>query len=146
MRWWLRRQSAPNGGSSRKHASHVTSTGSNSRVFWTAAVAIIVCDVITKALAVRYLLPAHIPHQVIGSVVRFTLAFNPGAAFSMSLGDFSRVIFGAFAVVALGIIWWLYRSSKPGETLRTLSLGLVWGGAAGNLVDRFRSSRGVVDF
>ena len=33
-----------------------------------------------------------------GNVVRFTLAFNPGAAFSMSLGENSRYIFGAFAV------------------------------------------------
>lgn len=118
----------------------------NARIFWITAAVVVVCDFIAKNLAVRDLQPEHVPHEIIGDVVRFTLAFNPGAAFSMSLGDFSRVIFGAFAVVALGIIWWLYRSSKPGETLRTLSLGLVWGGAAGNLVDRFRSSRGVVDF
>jgi signal peptidase II len=124
----------------------VTTTGSNSRVFWTAAVAIIVSDVVTKMLAVRYLVPAHIPHQVIGSFVRFTLAFNPGAAFSMSLGDNSRYIFGAFAIIALYILWRLYRTSEPGDRTRVLALGLAWGGAAGNLIDRLRSSRGVVDF
>ena len=118
----------------------------NARIFWITAAVVVLCDFVAKNLAVRDLQPEHVPHEIIGDVVRFTLAFNPGAAFSMSLGNFSRVVFGAFAVVALGIIWWLYRSSKPGETLRTLSLGLVWGGAAGNLVDRFRSSRGVVDF
>ena len=118
----------------------------NGRVFWTAVVAVLVLDVITKALAVRYLMPQHVPHSVIGEFVRFTLAFNPGAAFSMSLGDNSRYIFGAFAIVALYILWRLYRTSEPGDTLRVLALGLACGGAAGNLIDRFRSSRGVVDF
>jgi signal peptidase II len=118
----------------------------NARIFWITAAVVVVGDFVAKTLAVRHLQPEHVPHEIIGDVVRFTLAFNPGAAFSMSLGNFSRVIFGAFAVVALVIIWWLYRSSKPGETLRALSLGLVLGGAAGNLVDRFRSPRGVVDF
>lgn len=118
----------------------------NGRVFWTAVVAVIVLDVITKALAVRYLMPQHVPHPIVGEFVRFTLAFNPGAAFSMSLGDNSRYIFGAFAVVALYILWRLYRTSVPGDTLRVLALGLACGGAAGNLIDRFRSSSGVVDF
>lgn len=124
----------------------MTTTAGNSRVFWTAAVAIIVSDVITKALAVRYLLPQHVPHRIIGNVVRFTLAYNPGAAFSMSLGDNSRYIFGAFAVIALYILWRLYRTSMPGDTTRVLALGLAWGGAAGNLIDRLRGTRGVVDF
>ena len=121
-------------------------SGRNGRVFWTAVVVVIVLDVITKALAVRYLMPQHVPHAVIGEFVRFTLAFNPGAAFSMSLGDNSRYIFGAFAVVALVILWRLYRTSVPGDTMRVLALGLACGGAAGNLIDRFRGARGVVDF
>jgi signal peptidase II len=121
-------------------------SGRNGRVFWTAVVLVIVLDVITKALAVRYLMPQHVPHPVIGEFVRFTLAFNPGAAFSMSLGDNSRYIFGAFAVVALVILWRLYRTSEPGDTMRVLALGLACGGAAGNLIDRFRGARGVVDF
>lgn len=124
----------------------MSSSARNGRVFWTAAVVVIVLDVITKFLAVRYLMPQHVPHPVVGEFVRFTLAFNPGAAFSMSLGDNSRYIFGAFAVVALYILWRLYRTSTPGDTLRVLALGLACGGAAGNLIDRFRGARGVVDF
>jgi len=115
-------------------------------VFWTAAVAVIVLDVITKALAVQYLKPQHVPHRIIGDVVRFTLAYNPGAAFSMSLGNYSRLVFGGFAFVALIVLWWLYRTGKPDERVRSLALGLTWGGAAGNLIDRFRSHLGVVDF
>ena len=118
----------------------------SARVFWTAAVAVIVLDVITKALAVQHLKPQHIPHRIIGDVVRFTLAYNPGAAFSMSLGNYSRLVFGGFAFVALIVLWWLYRTGKPDERVRSLALGLTWGGAAGNLIDRFRSDLGVVDF
>jgi signal peptidase II len=122
----------------------------NGRIFWTAAVAIITLDVITKALAVRYLMPQHLPHAVIGDFVRFTLAFNPGAAFSMSVGAYSRIVFGTFALIALVILWWMYRVSAVGDSIRVLALGLCWGGAAGNLLDRFLQRdgirEGVVDF
>ncbi|HEY4132145.1 MAG TPA: signal peptidase II [Gemmatimonadaceae bacterium] len=120
-------------------------SSNNRRLFWTAAVCVVVLDVITKILAASKL-PLHVPKQIVGNVVRFTLAFNPGAAFSMSLGENSRYIFGAFAIVALVILWRLYRTSRPGDTARVLALGLAWGGAAGNLIDRFREPRGVVDF
>jgi signal peptidase II len=122
------------------------SPSKNGRVFWSAAVGIIVLDVITKWLAVAHLQPEHLPRSVIGDVVRFTLAYNPGAAFSMSLGAYSRIIFGGLALIALVILWFLYRMSASGDTLRVLALGLAWGGAAGNLIDRIRSVRGVVDF
>lgn len=118
----------------------------NNRLFWTTALSVITLDQITKELAIRHLQPPHIPHSIIGDVVRFTLAFNPGAAFSMSLGAYSRYIFGSFAIVALVILWRLYRASNPGETARVLALSLAWGGAAGNLIDRFRARASVVDF
>lgn len=101
-------------------------------------------------LAEQLLAPRYVPHRIIGDVVRFTLAYNPGAAFSMSLGPYSRYIFGAFAIVALVVLWRLYRMTgsggRPGDWVRILALGLAWGGAAGNLIDRFRSPLGVVDF
>jgi signal peptidase II len=122
------------------------SSRSNAGLFWTAAISVVVLDLITKQLAVTRLVPEHVPHQIVGDVVRFTLAYNPGAAFSMSLGPNSRYIFGAFALVALIILFRLFRATKPGDMSRTLALGLAWGGAAGNLIDRFRSPRGVVDF
>jgi signal peptidase II len=64
----------------------------------------------------------------------------------MSVGDKSRYFFGGLALVALVVLWWLYRSSKSGDWIRVLALGLAWGGAAGNLIDRFRNASGVVDF
>lgn len=122
------------------------STSANRRVFWLTAALVLALDITTKALAEWYLQPQHVPHRVIGDVVRFTLAYNPGAAFSMSVGQYSRYIFGAFAIIALIILWNLYRTTKPGDLTRVVALGLAWGGAAGNLIDRFRSSLGVVDF
>lgn len=122
------------------------SASKNGRVFWSAAVAVIVTDFITKRLAEAYLAPRHVPHDMIGDVVRFTLAYNPGAAFSMWLGPYSRFIFGAFALIALYVVWRLQRHTAAGHVARALSLGLIWGGAAGNLIDRFRGTQGVVDF
>lgn len=120
------------------------------RLFWGTAAAVIVVDLITKLLAERFLVPRYVPHRVIGEVVRFTLAYNPGAAFSMSLGQYSRLIFGAFAVIALVVLWRLYRmtgaGARAGDTMRIVALGLAFGGAAGNLLDRIRSPQGVVDF
>jgi signal peptidase II len=123
----------------------MTERTSNGRVFWTTAVTVVILDQVTKLLAQHYLQERQ-PVEVLGEWARLTLAYNPGAAFSMSLGPLSRYIFGAFAVIALVILWRLYRSSQPGERRRVFALALCWGGASGNLIDRFRSYRGVVDF
>jgi signal peptidase II len=124
----------------------MTSPARNRWLFWGTAAIIIVVDFVTKVLAVRYLSPPHVPHPVIGDVVRLTLAYNKGAAFSMSVGPYSRFIFGGFALVALFVLWNLYRRAHPSERLLSFALGLAWGGAAGNLIDRIRSEEGVVDF
>jgi signal peptidase II len=121
------------------------STKRNGRVFWTAIGLVLILDYVTKVAAASHLVE-RVPRRIIGNVVRFTLAYNPGAAFSMSVGDYSRYIFGTFAVVAIIILWRLYRVSAPGDVMRVLALGLATGGAAGNLLDRFRVPRGVVDF
>ncbi len=120
------------------------------RLFWGTAAVVLAIDFVTKVLAERYLAPRYVPHEILGDFLRFTLAYNPGAAFSMSLGAYSRYIFGAFAIIALMVLYRLYRmtgtGSRAGDRLRIAALGLAWGGAAGNLVDRFRSPQGVVDF
>jgi signal peptidase II len=117
----------------------------NARVFWGAVIVVLVLDIITKFIVERTLQVME-PRRIIGDVVRFTLVYNRGAAFSMSLGDYSRWIFGSFAVIALYILWRLHRQSAPADRLRSLALGLAWGGAAGNLIDRIRGAAGVVDF
>jgi signal peptidase II len=119
---------------------------SNAMVFWPVVFGVIGIDVVTKAVAVATLAPQHVPHPLVGEAVRLTLVYNPGAAFGLYLGEHSRIIFTVLTLAALGILWRLYRATAGSDGRRTLALALVCAGAIGNLVDRLRSSRGVVDF
>jgi lipoprotein signal peptidase len=83
---------------------------------------------------------------VLGSWFRFTLVYNPGAAFGLHLGPQSRWIFSALTIVALVILARLYATTRAGDTARVSALALVCAGAIGNLIDRLRSFFGVVDF
>lgn len=116
-----------------------------SRFLGIAAV-VVVLDAFTKLVAVDRLTPAYVPHPVFGEWFRFTLVYNPGAAFGLHLGPWSRWIFMVLTVVAVVVMWRLYRQAAPDARWRTWALALVTGGALGNLVDRIRSPRGVVDF
>jgi signal peptidase II len=120
--------------------------GSNAALFWPIVLVILVVDVITKAMAERMLLPRGIPHEVLGNTLRFTLVYNPGAAFGLNLGPQSRWIFAVLTLVALVILGRLYRSTAVGNSPRVAALALVCAGAVGNLIDRLRSFFGVVDF
>src|SRR5215813_12283963 len=99
----------------------MSSKDTNSRAFWTTAGLIIALDIVTKILAVRFLQPEHVPHPIVGEFVRFTLAYNPGAAFSMSLGEHSRYIFGSFARPSPGICHACSHSASRGAGLRATS-------------------------
>jgi len=107
--------------------------------------AIVAADQFTKHLAVAHLAP-HLPVAVVGDAVRFTLTFNPGAAFGMHLGRASWWAFPALTVLILGFLVRLYRSLPAAERALRVAIAAVMGGALGNLVDRFRSPAGVVDF
>ena len=107
---------------------------------------IVLADAFTKLLAVDRLAPIHTLHPVLGDVLRWTLVYNPGAAFGLHLGPWSRWIFIVLTFVALGVLWSMYRQSVPEARLKVIALATIAGGAIGNLVDRVRSSRGVVDF
>jgi signal peptidase II len=120
--------------------------GSNAALFWPILLVILVADVITKAMAERMLLPRGIPHEVLGNTLRFTLVYNPGAAFGLNLGPQSRWIFAVLTLVALVVLARLYRSTPAGNSPRATALALVCAGAVGNLIDRLRSFFGVVDF
>ncbi|HEX6939214.1 MAG TPA: signal peptidase II [Longimicrobiales bacterium] len=114
-------------------------------LFWPVALAVVLADCGTKRIAESRLEVGE-PRPVVGEVVRFTLGYNPGAAFGIRLGDASRVVFAALAAVALVGAGGLYRAARPGQTVQLLALASISGGAAGNLIDRLRSARGVVDF
>ena len=118
----------------------------NGAFFWPIAFTVVMLDLVTKAIAAYALVPEHIPHPVVGETVRLTLVYNPGAAFGIHVGDYSRVVFSVLTLAALGILWRLFRGTRRGDRTRVLALALVSAGAVGNLIDRLRSSRGVVDF
>lgn len=117
----------------------------NGWYFWPILSAIVAADVVTKAFAVRAW-DRYVPHEVIGEYLRFTLVFNPGAAFGLHVGPQSRWVFMALTIGALLILGRLYVSSERGDRMRVVALALVCGGALGNLLDRIRGSQGVVDF
>jgi signal peptidase II len=119
---------------------------SNAALFWPVMALVAAIDVATKGWAERVLAPQRIPHDVFGEYVRFTLVYNPGAAFGLHLGSYSRWIFMVLTIGALFILGRLYRATRDGDLLRTLAISLVCAGAVGNLIDRIRSSQGVVDF
>jgi len=126
-------------------AVDVQSPGAERRVFWTAAAATVVLDLITKIVAEAVLLRTP-GVAVLGDWFQLRLVYNQGAAFGLHLGPYSRWIFLTVAIVAVVVLRRMSRTGPPGDWFRQLALGLVAGGAAGNLIDRIRSTRGVVDF
>ena len=113
-----------------------------------AAVAAVVIagDVLTKQVALASLPAVGLPVEVLGDVVRFTLAFNKGAAFGMHVGDWSRLIFSTIALGMVTALWVIVGRLQAPATRLVIAMGLVAGGAIGNLIDRLRWDRGVVDF
>ena len=120
-------------------------SGRNGRLFWPILIAIVASDVVTKATAVSTL-EHRMPREVFGDWLRFTLVYNPGAAFGLHVGANSRWVFMALTIAALLILGRLYVATNEGDRARVTSLALVCGGALGNLLDRIRSPKGVVDF
>lgn len=121
-------------------------SGADRRVtFWLVAAVVVALDLVTKRWAETSLV-LYQPVQVVGDWVRWRLIYNPGAAFGLHLGPWSRWIFLVIAVVAVVVLYRLARSSSGTDMVRQVSLGAVTGGAIGNLVDRIRGPQGVVDF
>ena len=120
------------------------------KAFWPLLLLLVLADCTTKRLAEQHLVPEHVPHPVVGDVVRLTLAYNRGAAFSFTLGEHSRVGFSLLALGVLAVLASIYRSTPPKDRAQATALALVAGGAIGNVLDRFRTPggtyRGVVDF
>ena len=113
--------------------------------FWPVLITVLFADCASKRAAEARLEPAT-PRPVAGEVVRFTLGYNPGAAFGIDVGARSRWILIALSSVALLILLGLYRRAQAHDTQLVIAVALVTGGALGNLLDRVLSPQGVVDF
>jgi signal peptidase II len=115
------------------------------RRFWAVVIGVLVLDLSTK-IAAEALLPRWVGVSVIGEFFQLRLVYNPGAAFGIHVGPWSRWVFMALSAAALVILWSMLNGTRPGDRVRHYAIALVFAGAAGNLIDRIRSPRGVVDF
>jgi signal peptidase II len=145
-----REEAAAAAGASPRDAEPEPAAGSLRRrtlpVLLVVAAVAFALDLGTKCLVVAKMTPGE-PVSIIGDVVRLVLIRNPGAAFSMATGMTWLLTLIAAAVV-VGVI-------RIGRSLRSVGwavgLGLVLGGAIGNLTDRLFRAPGplqghVVDF
>lgn len=111
------------------------------------AMAVFVVDQLSKAWAVSRLDPIQ-PVVVIPDVFHLVLVMNPGVAFGIFAGVRPgwRWIVMLFSLTALALLASVALRILPrGSALARVAVGLVFGGAVGNLLDRWRFGA-VVDF
>jgi signal peptidase II len=95
------------------------------------AVAVVTADAVSKAVALRDL-PGRPPVRLLDGLLTLTLKLNPGAAFGVGT-SYTVVI----ALIACGVVVYVIRMAVRLRSLAwTIGLGLLLGGAAGNLADR----------
>lgn len=111
--------------------------------FYFFAGGVLIADQLTKYLSLTYL-SFQKPVELVPSFFWFTLRYNSGAAFSLfSEHPFLLTIFTFLASVI--IIGWGVRLPRK-EKFMQIALGLIAGGALGNLLDRLLRGGLVVDF
>jgi len=106
---------------------------------------VMILDLITKRWALAALADGH-RGELLGGLIPLTLAYNKGAAFGISIGDDSRWFFVPVTIIALVLLGVLLKQAAERDFLRMSAIAFVMTGAVGNLYDRVRWSRGVVDF
>lgn len=109
------------------------------RVALGIAATVVVVDQLTKWWALEALRDA--PIQVIGEFFELSLTRNSGAAFNLLQGAGS--ILALLAVIVVVVIVFAVGSAR--DRLSTFALGLVLGGAVGNLLDRLFRGEGLAD-
>lgn len=110
-------------------------------IFVGLAAAVLLADQITKAWLVSFLDPGQ-RVDVVGDLVRLVHSQNSGALFGLFRD--SALLFGVVSIGVVALIVWFHGSSAR-STWLSVALGLLLGGALGNMVDRFRLGY-VVDF
>jgi len=107
-------------------------------LLFSVALAVFLADVISKVIVVATLTPDR-PVWLISSFLDLNLTRNSGAAFSFGTG--MTIVFTA---IAIGVVIFILRTSRRLRSLAwAVTLGLLLGGAAGNLTDRLLRSPGV---
>ncbi|MCP4569842.1 MAG: signal peptidase II [FCB group bacterium] len=104
-------------------------------------IAVLVLDQATKYIALKTL-HLGMPVPVLGEYLRWTLTFNPGGAFSVRLGGPTYYLVSSLIIFTI-LVAYVYYHRRTAHV--AVPLSIVAGGAAGNIVDRFRFGE-VVDF
>lgn len=102
-------------------------------------------DLATKLIVQREMRPYE-PIPIVGDYFRLTYIFNPGAAFGLHVGEMSRFFFLGLSVAVVAMLFFWLRTTPWSDRLRIVAISAVTGGAVGNMIDRIRSPRGVIDF
>ncbi|HEY2887521.1 MAG TPA: signal peptidase II [Candidatus Limnocylindrales bacterium] len=110
-------------------------------LFGGLAAIVLLLDQLSKAWIVGNVAPGQVV-DVVGSWVRLIFSRNDGALFGL-FGS-SATLFAVGSLAVLGLIIW-YHGRSPRSILLSIALGLLLGGALGNLIDRVRLGY-VVDF
>lgn len=105
------------------------------------AAAILVADQLTKAWIVANVDPAR-PTMLLGDYLRLLVSHNHGALFGLFQGQATLFAVASFAVMALIVA---YHARTGGSLVMSVALGLLLGGAIGNVADRLRYGY-VIDF
>jgi signal peptidase II len=102
---------------------------------------IVVADQLTKAWLVSFLAPGQ-SVDVLGDTIRLVFSQNNGGLFGLFHGQ--ALVFGLVSLVVVAVIV-LYHARTDRSMYLSITLGLLLGGAVGNLIDRLRLGY-VVDF
>jgi len=84
-------------------------------------------------------------YEVLGNILQFTHITNSHGVMGLSFGPFSRYLMLPLSLVAITAIVYFYLRSQSRSLLAALATGSILGGAAGNMLDRFRTGA-VTDF
>jgi signal peptidase II len=104
------------------------------RVFLTVAATVVLLDQLSKAWLVGLLAPGQ-RQDIVGDLVRIVHGQNDGAIFGLFRDQ--ALLFAIVSVGVIGLIVWFHGASAR-NTLLSIALGLLLGGAIGNMIDRFR--------
>jgi signal peptidase II len=111
------------------------------------SIAVVLLDQLSKYLVVHFCNKGQ-SIIVLRNILSFTYIDNPGAAFGFmaETRPWIRIPFFVLITIGAGLIVYAYQRLIPREKVwQRFSLGLIWGGAMGNFVDRV-FYRQVVDF
>jgi signal peptidase II len=111
-------------------------------IFLGLAAAVVVADQLTKAWLTSALAPgASMP--VIDDLVRLVFSQNRGGLFGLLQGQ--AIVFAGLSMIVVALIVGYHARAAAGDPWLSIALGLLLGGALGNLLDRIRLGY-VVDF